>query len=178
MAKFEKEKLSKEEVGKLFYFLCEAVAGTRNPEEAAAFLKDLLSYGEMEMIAKRLKIAALLEKGMTYDGIMEKLKTSPTTIARIHEWLGTSGEGFRMAMKRTTAEEKLTKQAGAVGRTDWHSLKKRYVSYYWPELLLEEIIVSANKRQREKLARVMKELEKAKEKPAVYVHIRRLLSKR
>ena len=178
MAKFGNGKLTQEETGQLFYLLCEAVAGMKNSEEAATFLKDLLSYGEVEMIAKRLKIAALLEEGNTYDEIVGKLKTSPSTVARIHEWLSTSGEGFRIAMKRATPEEKLKKKATAAEPMGWRSVKKRYVSYYWPELLLEEIINSAGKRQREKFDRVMKELEKAKEKPAVYAHIKNLLSRK
>ena len=39
----------------------------KNSVEAAKFLTDLLSSQEVEMLAKRLKIAGLLIKGSTYE---------------------------------------------------------------------------------------------------------------
>ncbi len=68
MAKISK-KLSKEDVAKFFYKLCLAIAEMKSPQEAANFLRDLLSFQEAEMIAKRLKIAQLLIEGDTYEEI-------------------------------------------------------------------------------------------------------------
>src|SRR6266567_4047356 len=101
-------KLSKKEIDKILYQLCLAIAEIKNPNEAAELLRDLLSYKESEMIAKRLKIADLLVKDYTYQDIEETLKVSATTIARVQEWLQISGEGYKMAIART--KDKLPKQ--------------------------------------------------------------------
>jgi hypothetical protein len=45
----------------------------------------------------------------------------------------------------------------------WRTLKKSYPMYFWPQLLLEEIVKTANKREKQKLLNVVNGLrEKTK----------------
>ena len=100
MAKFH-SRLSKKEVEELFYKLSAAISETRSVKEAADFLRDLLSYQEAEMIAKRLKIAEFLVEQKTYAEIKKEIKVSYGTIARVQEWLKLQGDGYRKAIKNT-----------------------------------------------------------------------------
>ncbi len=167
-------KLSKKEIDKILYQLCLAIAEIKNPNEAAELLRDLLSYKESEMIAKRLKIADLLVKDYTYQDIEETLKVSATTIARVQEWLQISGEGYKMAIART--KDKLPKQDNkGVDFENWSNLKKKFSAYYWPEILLESIVVNANKRQKAQINSVIHQLDKSKEKSEIYKKIKKLM---
>lgn len=166
-------KLSKKEVDKILYQLCLALSEIKDPNEAAEFLRDLLSYKESEMIAKRLKIAELLIKDYTYKNIEEVLKVSATTIARVHEWLQISGEGYQKAIERTNEKTKSTTQN--IEFENWGTLKKKFPTYYWPEILLENIVVSANKRQRAQINAVIKKLDESKEKPEIYKRLKKLM---
>ena len=171
MAKYN-SKLSKDEIDKILYQLCLAIAEIKDPNEAAELLRDLLSYKESEMIAKRLKIAELLIKHYTYQDIQEILKVSATTIARVHEWLQISGDGYQKAIARTKDKVKHPKN---IDFESWGVLKKKFPSYYWPEILLENIVVNANKKQRAQIKAVINKLDKAKEKPAMYKKLKSLV---
>lgn len=175
MAKFV-EKLPKEEVEKLFYKLCNAVALTKNIEEASELIQDLLSLQEAEMIAKRLKIAEFLEQDLTYSEIQKAIKTSPSTIARVHEWLKSAGQGFRLAIQRTKGDMPSNKNRSKSGASSWRSIKRRYPMYYWPELLIEELIRQSSQKQKEKIKNVLKKMDNMKEKTKLYKQLRRVVS--
>lgn len=167
-------KLSKDETNKLLYKLCVAISETKDPNEAAELLRDLLSYQESEMIAKRLKIAELLTFDRTYGDIEETLKVSATTIARVQEWLQISGEGYQKAIMRT--QKKFPEQdSGDIDFKNWSTLKKKFPAYYWPEILLENIIASANKKQRAQINAVIGKLDKSKEKSELYKKLKKLM---
>lgn len=51
-------------------------------------------------------------------------------------------------------------------------MRRRYPMYYWPQLLLEELIRSANKRKREQ---VLRAVEKLDQKSALYKQLQSLL---
>jgi TrpR-related protein YerC/YecD len=172
MAKFE-SKLSKSEVGKLFYKLCLAISEIKKPEEAASLLGDLLSLQEAEMIAKRLKIAELLLDGDSYNDIKEKIKVSYGTIARVQEWLKISGEGYRQAVKRT--KNKNIEIKNECPTIDLNVIKKRYPMYYWPEIVLENIIKTASKRQKNKLKSIIESMKKMKEKTDLYKKLNKII---
>src|SRR3989344_2228694 len=105
MAKFSRiPKLSQREQEELLIGFCKALATLKTQEEAAQFLKDLLSKQEAEMLAKRIEIARLLIKGFTYENIKKALKVSYGTVARVSEWLATSGEGYRLVVSRIKEE--------------------------------------------------------------------------
>ncbi len=175
MAKFN-SKLSKKEIDKILYQLCLAISEIKDPNEAAELLRDLLSYQESEMIAKRLKIAEYLIGGSTYGEIEEQLLVSSSTIARVQEWLKISGEGYQKAIARTKKKinQNNDKQQVGIGE-NWGSIKKRFPAYYWPELLLENIVANSSRRQKEKIKNVIAELEKSKEKTELYHKLKKLI---
>ncbi|MBI3260831.1 hypothetical protein HYZ64_00455 [Candidatus Berkelbacteria bacterium] len=154
----KKAKLDHRQREQFLLHFCRALAEIHKPEEAAAFIQDLLSKGEAEMLAKRLEIAHHLMAGNTYEEIKESLNASYGTIARVNLWLETSGEGYRLIVNRLKRYGE--KDEIAARRPSWRSWKRKYPMYYWPELLLEEIIVSANKRQRERIDETLKKLNR------------------
>ena len=157
MAKFtRRQKLSPKEETDLIIKFCQAIASISKTEEAALFVRDLLSKPEVRMLAKRLKIAEMLIKGEKYEDIIEQLKVSASTIARVNVWLNQSGEGYRLVLNRTSRIKEPRKPV-------WTGLKRKYPMYYWPEILLKEIIYSANKKQKDKLKLLLDKLDEKNE---------------
>jgi len=153
MAKFtHRQKLSPKEETSLIIEFCKIVAVLSNTEEAILFIRDLLSKQEVKMLAKRLKIARYLIEGKTYHDISVLLKVSSGTIARVNGWLNQAGEGYRLAIAKVGEVEEPQKPF-------WTGLKRKYPMYYWPEILLKEIIYSASKRQRERLQKIINSLD-------------------
>lgn len=167
------KKLNREEQQKLFLILCESITNVKTMEESASLLADLFSPQEQEMIAKRLYIAKLLLEGKTYDKIESQLKVGRGTIAKVNAWLEESGVGYRLVATRSNSKN--LKISEKVSSTSWRSLKKRYSMYYWPQLLLEDVIRSANSRQRKKLFNTLKILKQSKKKHEIFQQIERVL---
>jgi uncharacterized protein YerC len=170
-------KLSRREVERIFFQLCLAISRTKKISNASKLLRDLLSYQEAEMLAKRLKIAELVLEGDTYEYIRNSLKVSPGTIARVQEWLKISGDGYRWAVEKTKKDTKKWKSnlPTEKGYSDWSEVKRRYPIYFWPELLLEEIVKSANRREKERLRRVVEDMVKMKTKKPLFKRLQRIL---
>ena len=166
-------KLSKGEIDKLFYQLCMAISGTKTPHEAAEFLRDLISYQEAEMIAKRLKIAELLLENNTYYEIRDQLGVGYGTVARVQEWLVSSGEGYRKAvMKSKKVSRGYTEHE--ISTSNLSQIKRRYPMYYWPEIVLENVIKGMDVREKKRLAAVIKEMDKMKGKTQLYKKLKKL----
>lgn len=169
MAKFSRiPKLSKKERQELLITLCGALISIRKKEEAAQFLADLLSPQELDMLAKRLEIARHLIQGETYEGIQNKLKVSFTTISRINSWLMISGDGFRLVIERTKKKGKKFHEHSLEEKLDPSSLynfKRRYSTYFLPELLIEEIMKQSDKKHRNKLLSILDSIES---KPEIF----------
>lgn len=166
MAKFSRiPKLTKQEQEQLLISFCRALAALKTPEEAAQFLKDLLSRQEAEMLAKRIEIARLLIEGQTYEHIRNILKVSQGTIARVNQWLATSGEGYRLIVKRVKPEK--TEQQEFIEELEkpisWKQIKRRYPMYFWPELLLEEFVKKAKKHEKERMEKILSRLDSKSE---------------
>jgi len=179
MAKFHSRKISQSEKDGMIFKFCKAVASLKTEQEAAEFLRDLLSAQEIEMLAVRLKIAELLDKGNNYGEIRKRLNVSPGTIARVNEWLSISGQGYRTALVRTKEEEKKENYGDLgflVGGWD-HGVKRRYPMYYWPELLLKEIMKSANQREKKKMQKVLETIEASKIKFPLYSQLKKIIRK-
>lgn len=165
MAKFSKiSKLSSKEQQSLLIEFCKALVEIRTPEESAQFIKDLVSKQEAEMLAKRIAIARLLIQGKNYNEIRSALKVSTGTIARISHWLTTSGEGYRLIVQRVKPEkpEKTEKQKiieELEKPFSWKLYKRKHPLYFWPEIVLEEIIKSASKKHKDRLRNILDKLE-------------------
>ena len=163
------EKLTKTEQESLVFDLVHALVQTQTVGEAALFVQDLLTKSEMKMLGKRLRIAKLLLSGMTYDEIQKNLHSSHTTVAKIAAWLAERGDGFRKIIEKLPKEKQEEKW---FERSEWDSFKRRYSLYFWPELLLEEIVKNANQKQKERIKSVLERLE---EKSELHKNIEKLL---
>lgn len=174
MVKFSKlHKLSRPRQQEILISFCKALAAIKNSQEAAQFLKDLLSEQEAEMLAKRLEIARFLLEGKTYGEIQIELKVSHGTVARVSTWLSTSGEGYRLIIQRTPEEKERKETIKEIyDRFSWRNIKRRYRSKFWLQLALEEMAKTANKKQKEKLLSI---LSRFGEKSKIYDELNVLL---
>lgn len=166
MVKFKTD-LTKSEKEKLFIEFAEALGTLRSPVEMAQFIKDLLSEHEISMLARRLQIAKLLHQGLTYQEIRETLRVGDGTIIRVQTWMQLFGDGYRTVLERT-------KHINAENheKNSWSALKRKYPLYFWPQLLIEEIIKSANQRQKQRLKTV---IDQMKEKTKINKELEQLL---
>src|SRR5687768_10017930 len=135
------DSFSKKEQDAFVFDLINALVACQSMGEAALFLQDILTLNEMKTLAKRLQIAKPLLAGMTYEEIEETLHVSHSTVAKISAWMTERGDGFRKIIEKLPAQKENIKDE----YTEWDKLKRGYSIYFWPELLLEEIVKSANK---------------------------------
>lgn len=147
-------KLSKNQQEELFIKLARCLAYVRTAEESAQLLKDLLSESEVLMLARRLQIAELLIAGKTYVEIREEMKASPGTIARVQTWLTLYGQGYRSIINRMSKHQVVENDSSK----PLVKLKRQYPAYFWPQLVLEELVKSASKREKRRLAKVVEQL--------------------
>ena len=156
MGKFTNtHKLSKQQQNELFINFAKALATLKSSVEAANFIRDLFSKQESLMLARRLQIAELLNQGLTYAQIRKVMKVSENTIANVRVWLELYGDGYRTVLERTKTSEPKSDE----GPLSWRNIKRKYPLYFWPQLLLEEIVKSANKREKQRLWKVIESLE-------------------
>ncbi len=161
--------ISSTEKANLLQEFCEAISVLNGPEEIMDFITDLLTKQETVMIARRIKVAKMLINGKDYQEIQNLLKTSPTTISKINQWLLESGQGFRLIAKRTERKESKKTQSEY---SEFKKLKKRYPIMFWPQLLMEDVIKTMNEKQKE---RVKKSLNKLDRKSQIYQQINKAL---
>ena len=172
MAKFSrKSKLPAKETQMMIMDLCTAMAATNNTSEAEQVLTDLLGKQELEMIAKRLKIAELLFEGLTCHEIKQTLKVSDPTIARVHSWMKQSGEGYRLVRERTKSKRKnMTHSEEPVKLS---LIKRKYPMYFWPQIMLEYWLKNSNKREKQEIKNI---LDKLGNKRKLYSQLDNLLN--
>lgn len=180
MAKFTPyQKLSKEARQRALLELCQAMVTVEKLPDAAKVLADLLSEPELDMVAKRLQIAKLLLQKKTYAEIKKDLRVSHHTIARVNIWLQQGGAGFRMVVERG---EDMNIPAwkpwpGAGDMSDsWSGMKRKFPMYFWPQLLLNDIIRTASNTQRKRLLNTLKILKASgKGKKEAFRHLEVIL---
>lgn len=165
----KRERLSKQDQESLLFDLIHAIVQSKNVNEAALFLQDLLTKSEILAISKRLRIAKMLINGSSYENIEQRLNVSHGTIAKLAAWLTDRGEGFRKIISKIPKEPKPKDLADV---TNWDRIKRRHGLYFWPELVLEEIIKSSNKKQKDRIKTVLKTVD---EKSQLYQQLDKLL---
>lgn len=137
--------------------LCRSFITLQTPEEAAQAFTDLLTPKEIETIGKRLEIAEMLVKQEGYETIRKELKVGYSTIARINTWLNLAGEGFHMMLDRRKPfpKEHQVTEDERYNPYSWHNVKRRYSLYFWPQLLLEELVKQSNTQERRKIDKIL-----------------------
>jgi TrpR-related protein YerC/YecD len=170
MGKYSNQKkLTQGQQEELFLKFIGAIASLHNPTEAANFFKDLLSEQEVMMLARRLYIAELLDNGFTYEDICKTVQVSHATIARVQTWLSTFGDGYRTVIKRIKrTEPKVKTEHGK----EWDRFKRKYPMYFWPQLLLREMVEHASTKEKKRILGV---LDKLKEKNKLSRDLERFL---
>jgi TrpR-related protein YerC/YecD len=85
--------------------LLDAILDLEDATEAAAFLRDLCTLGEIRDLAQRWAVARLLDAGLHYSDISRRTGASTATITRIASWLNHGEGGYRMALAKARARE-------------------------------------------------------------------------
>jgi TrpR-related protein YerC/YecD len=81
--------------------LAAAFLRLRNRDEARRFLRDLCTRGELEALAHRWQIVRLLDEGLPYLEIAERVHTSTATVTRVAHWLRHGTGGYQLVLRRT-----------------------------------------------------------------------------
>jgi TrpR-related protein YerC/YecD len=72
----------------------------RTRDEARRFLRDLCTRGELEALAHRWQIVRLLDEGVPYLEIAERVHTSTATVTRVAQWFRHGTGGYRLVLRR------------------------------------------------------------------------------
>ena len=83
--------------------LADAVLTLRTRDEARRFLRDLCTFPELEALAHRWQTVQLLDEGVPYVEIAERVPTSTATVTRVAQWLRHGTGGYRIALDRHAA---------------------------------------------------------------------------
>ena len=81
--------------------LLDALLRLDTRDEAAAFLRDLCTLGELHDMAQRWAVVRLLSDGRHYAEISKATGASTATITRIAGWLRHGAGGYRLILERS-----------------------------------------------------------------------------
>src|SRR5712671_1118253 len=73
-------------------------------DEAARYLRDLCTLGEIRDLAQRWAVVRRLDAGQHYAAISRETGASTATITRIASWLNHGEGGYRAALDRLRAK--------------------------------------------------------------------------
>ena len=91
----------KESVDRLF----DVILSLKDKEECAAFFDDVCTIKEISDMAQRLDTAFLIDEGLNYQAISEKIGVSTATISRVSRCLNYGPGGYRAVIDRAKGEE-------------------------------------------------------------------------
>ncbi len=107
MSQVSKYPISREIADRIFELFLETFVEIKNKEDADQFVSDLLTPTEKIMLAKRLAIAFLLEKGYDYRTIQRIIRVSSPTITGVNVIRLHGSDGFRKIVRKIMAQEQL-----------------------------------------------------------------------
>jgi TrpR-related protein YerC/YecD len=87
--------------------LCGALLGLKNVPEMRAFLHDLCTPAELEVMVDRWRVVPYLLEGVSYRQIHERTSVSITTIGRVARYLNQGNGGYMAAAARNVAIPKI-----------------------------------------------------------------------
>ena len=156
--------------------LCNAVSLSRNITEASCLLSDLLTPYELNIIAKRLRIAALLLENKTYTAIKKELRVGGSTIARIQIWLENAGKGFKKAYKENKQFDKSKVHPQQYHLlSDYEKMKKKYGMHHLAENLLDDLEGILKGQHKAALKKAIKTIKSAKNSKIDIEHIKAVI---
>jgi TrpR-related protein YerC/YecD len=80
--------------------LLEAILLIEDRDEAAHFIRDLCTLGEIHDMAQRWAVVRMLDDGLHYAEISKRTGASTATITRIASWLHHGEGGYRAILTR------------------------------------------------------------------------------
>lgn len=80
--------------------LASAIRTLRTTDEVTRFLRDLCTRAELEALTHRWQTARLLDEGVPYLEIADRVPTSTATVTRVAEWVKHGTGGYRIALNR------------------------------------------------------------------------------
>jgi TrpR-related protein YerC/YecD len=80
--------------------LCDALLALRSRDEVAAFLRDVCSLHELAVLSHRWHAARLLDQGVPYAQVAQRVHGSTTTVTRVAHWLRHGEGGYRLVLDR------------------------------------------------------------------------------
>lgn len=80
--------------------LADAFLALETRDELSRFLRDLCTLPELEALAHRWQTVLLLEEGVPYVEIAERVPTSTATVTRVSQWLRHGTGGYRLVLDR------------------------------------------------------------------------------
>ena len=89
--------------------LADALTTLRARDDVMRFLRDLCTLPELEALAHRWQTVLLLEEGVPYVEIAERVPTSTATVTRVAQWLRHGTGGYRIALERTRRRRAATR---------------------------------------------------------------------
>ncbi len=85
--------------------LIKAIVELNSVEECYTFFEDVCTIKEIMEIAQRLRVAKLLDNGLSYQAISKETGASTATISRVSKCLGYGNGGYRSAIQRLSRGE-------------------------------------------------------------------------
>jgi uncharacterized protein YerC len=130
--KKKKTDLTDKEIMKTLDTLYTAVSMVKGRDAVKLFLRDLLTESERLMLGRRLMIARLLLRRVTYDEVRRRLGVGYATIARVERWLQDEFPGYEQAL--AGLEKEMDKRAVraeiANNPFSYAALKKKYPLHF------------------------------------------------
>jgi len=80
--------------------LAAAIRTLRSEDEVTRFLRDLCTRSELEALTHRWKTAQLVDAGVPYLEIADRVPTSTATVTRVAQWVRHGTGGYRIALQR------------------------------------------------------------------------------
>lgn len=88
--------------------LYQALLSLKNTDEMAAFLRDLCTPAELEVLVDRWRVVPYLLEGMPYRQIHERTAVSITTVGRVARYLNQGSGGYLAAAARAARRQAQT----------------------------------------------------------------------
>ena len=84
--------------------LFQVILQLENREDCQKFFEDICTIKEVQDMAQRLDAAILLDQGLCYQAISERVGISTATISRVSKCLSYGAGGYRDALDRMKEE--------------------------------------------------------------------------
>ncbi len=86
--------------------LADAILVLDERDEVQRFLRDLCTLPELEALTHRWHTARLVDRGVPYLEIAERVPTSTATVTRVAQWLRHGTGGYRLALDRVDGKRR------------------------------------------------------------------------